>query len=460
MVRAPEGGYNERIERLGPRSHGPDEVAPVRNALKAVGAALAVIALCTPLIFWPVDEAQPSGLDLSAVTATVPQTVVVGTTTAPETTTTTTEVVSKPEPSTTTTTAPIDITIAAVGDVLPHMPILYSVRDPENGSYDFGPVFAPISQYLAKADYTLANLETRLGGATNGYSGYPRLNSPTELAYALRTAGVDLLATANNHSLDLGWEGITGTLDRLDAAGLAHVGTYRSMQERQTPFIANIHGIRVAFLNYTASLNGLIPPAEHEAYAVNTLDSDVVAIDAATARSWGADIVIAILHFGDEYERQPSEAQVEISQEIISRGVDVIIGAHPHVVQPIAHVVQYASWKVADKYVAYSLGNFISAQRWRYSDSGLVAYIHIEKRGFRTVVTGVSYLPVYVQRAAEEAPVRYRILPVLPGIEPQTDVPLTSAEEERMAEIWEELRGQLYRPDENIVPLYPLDLGL
>jgi poly-gamma-glutamate capsule biosynthesis protein CapA/YwtB (metallophosphatase superfamily) len=441
---------------------------PVRNALKAVGAALAVIALCAPLIFWPVDEAQPTVLDISAVTVTVPPTVVVPTTVSPSqttTTTTTTEVSSKPAPTTTTTsttstTLPITITVAAVGDVLPHTPIVDSVLDTRTGSYDFGPVFAPIAPYLAKADYAIANLETRLAGPRAGYSGYPLFNAPTELAFALKAAGVDLVATANNHSLDLGWEGITGTLDRLDSAGLAHVGTYRSMQERRTPFIADIKGIKVAFLNYTAGLNGLTPPEERKGYTVNTLDANVVVEDAMTARSWGADVVIAILHYGEEYQREPSQEQLDISQDILSRGVDVIIGSHPHVVQPIAHVVQYTSWAVTDKYAVYSLGNFVSAQRWRYSDSGLVAYVHIEKKGLRAYVTGVSYLPVYVQRSTVDEKVSYRVLPVLPGLDPQTDVPLTAAEKERMAGVWEELREQLYRPDENIAPLYPADLGL
>ncbi len=432
----------------------------MRDGLKAVGAALAVIALCTPLIFWPVDEAQPTSLDLAHVTATVPPTVVVPTT-APETTTTT-EPPVEPEPVTTTTstTLPIDITVAFVGDVLPHESILESVRDPETDSYDFGSVLAPVAPYLRGADYAVANLETRLAGPEKGYSGYPLMNSPTELAYALKTAGIDLAATANNHSLDMGWEGIVGTLDRLDQAGLAHVGTYRSSKERDTPLVVNIQGIKVGFLNYTASLNGLTPPEEREGYAVTTLDPDVVAADAATARVYGADIVIALLHYGDEYEREPSEEQLEVSQEILSRGVDVIMGAHPHVVQPIAHVVQYSSWKSTGKYVAYSLGNFLSNQRWRYSDSGLVAYVHMEKRGLRTVVTGVSYLPVYVQRSAAWSPVRYRVLPVLPGVVPQTDIPLTAREEERMAQVWEELREHLYRPDESIAPLDPADIGL
>jgi poly-gamma-glutamate capsule biosynthesis protein CapA/YwtB (metallophosphatase superfamily) len=435
---------------------------PVKNALKAVGAALAVIALCTPLIFWPAEPARPSSRDLAQVTATVPPTVVVPTTASAAGTTTTTEPPAKPEPEpepTTTTTQPIRITVAAVGDVMPHDSILEATRDAETGSYDFESVFAPIAPYLAGADYTVANLETRLAGPEKGYSGYPRMNSPTELAYALKTAGVDMAATANNHSLDMGWEGIVGTLDRLDGAGLAHVGTYRSSQERSTPVVVDINGIRVGFLNYTAGLNGLSPPAEHEDYAVNTLDPDVVAEDAMTARTWGADVVIALLHYGDEYEREPSEEQVEVSQEILSRGVDVIIGSHPHVVQPIAHVVQYSSWRVTSKYVAYSLGNFVSNQRWRYSDSGLVAYVHIEKRGLHTVVTGVSYLPVYVQRSAGGSPVRYRVLPVLPGGRAQTDVALTLRETERMAQVWEDLRRVLYRPDEGIAPLDPADIG-
>jgi poly-gamma-glutamate capsule biosynthesis protein CapA/YwtB (metallophosphatase superfamily) len=431
----------------------------VRNALKAVGAALAVIALCAPLILWPVDEVQPTALQLSAVTATVPPTVVVNTTVSPSETTATTEA-PKPAPTTTTTTPPISITVAAVGDVLTHMPIVKSVRDARTVSYDFGPVFAPIAPYLAKADYALANLETRLAGPQFGYTGYPLFNSPGELAQALRYAGIDLVATANNHSLDMGWDGIVGTLDRLDAAGVAHVGTYRSKREKQTPFIVDIRGIRVAFLNYTAGLNGLIPPEKRKDYAVNTLDPDVVAGEAMTARTWGADVVIAILHFGNEYEREPSQDQLDLSQNILSRGVDVIIGSGPHVVQPIAHVVAFTSWKVSDKYVVYSLGNFVSAQRWRYSDSGLVAYVHIEKRGLRAYVTGVSYLPVYVQRSTSEVPVRYRVLPVLPGSEPKTDAPLTAGDRQRMAGVWEELRDLLYRPDENISPLDPAELGL
>jgi poly-gamma-glutamate capsule biosynthesis protein CapA/YwtB (metallophosphatase superfamily) len=434
----------------------------VRNALKAIGAVLAVIALCSPLMFWPAEDAQTRSTELAqaTVTVTVAPTVVVTTTLPPgeTTTTSTTEVSAEPSTTTTTTEPPVVINIAAVGDVMPHMPIINSAKVPGVESYDFRPVFAPVARYLAGADYTVANLESRIAGAEFGYSGYPRFNAPESLAYALKVSGVDMVATANNHTLDFGWEGIVNTLDNLERLGLAHVGTHRSLQEKRTPFIVDIKGVKVAFLNYTSYLNGLVPPPEHEAYAVNRLAVDAVAEEAMTARMWGAEIVIALLHYGDEYERTPSESQMEVSQEILSRGVDVILGSHPHVVQPIGHFFDFTTRRVNDKYVVYSMGNFVSSQRWRYSDSGMVAYVRIEKKGLRAYVTGVSYLPVYVQRSTDSSPVRYRVLPVWPGSRPETDTVLTDADRERMAQVWEEVRELLYRPNENIVPLNPRDL--
>jgi hypothetical protein len=126
-------------------------------------------------------------------------------------------------------------------------------------------------------------------------------------------------------------------------------------------------------------------------------------------------------------------------------------------VQPIDHVLSQ-SWKVSDKYVAYSLGNFLSAQRTQYNDSGVIVYVHIVKKDLRTYVTGISYLPVYVQLSTTTTQAQYRILPVLPGSVPDTDLPLNSADEERMSAVWGEMREQLYHPDENVMPLNPSDL--
>ncbi len=431
---------------------------PVRNTLKAVAALLAVLALCAPLMLWS-TETPTSLADGAGATVTVPPTVVVSTTgSALDTTTTTAVEPEDPPSSTTTTTEPLRITVAAVGDVLTHMPVVNSARNAKDGTYDFRPVFAPVAPYLKSADYAVANLETRLAGAEKGFSGYPRFNSPEQLGYSLRAVGFDLIATANNHSLDMGYEGIVATLDNLDRAALDHVGTYRSSAEQAQPFVVNIEGINVGFVNYTATLNGLVAPKDKQ-YAVNRLDVEAVVEEAARCRLWGAEVVIALLHFGNEYEREPSTAQREISQELLARGVDVIIGSHPHVVQPIEHVLQYSERKVTDKYVVYSLGNFVSAQRWRYSDSGLVAYIHMERRGLRTYVTGVSYMPVYVQRSTITGRTTYRVVPVLPGVTPESDLPLSSADEARMTAVWEELRPLLYNPDEGIAPLNRADLA-
>jgi poly-gamma-glutamate capsule biosynthesis protein CapA/YwtB (metallophosphatase superfamily) len=447
----------------------------MRNALKAVGAVLAVVALCAPLMLLPSEDTEPV-LGFSGVTITVPPTVVVATTIPGfETTTTTTEAPPPPpEPtsSTTTTTGPIDITIAATGDVVVSAPLLASVRDPLSGSYAFGPVFAPIAPYLAQADYAVAALEPRLAGPQARYSADPKANAPRELAFALKKMGIDLVATANSHSLDLGWEGVVGTLDRLDAADLAHVGTARSRKERTTPVIANIRGIKVAFLNYTSSVAERLPAADKKDYAVNMLDVATVKEDAMTARSWGADAVVAMLNYGVEYDGEPSVEQVALSKQILDGGVDAILGSHARVVQPIGHIFTYASWRANDKYVAYSLGDFLPAQETDRSDSGLIAYLHLEKRDLRTYVTGVSYLPLYVQvsdpvatgsgtpASGEQPTKRFRVLPVLPGLEPDTDVPLTADDKRRMTQIWEDTRALLYRPDEKMSPLAPGDMGL
>jgi poly-gamma-glutamate synthesis protein (capsule biosynthesis protein) len=402
----------------------------VRNTRKSLGAAFAVLALCALVV-------SLSGQALATTT------------------------------STSIAEAPVNITIAAVGDVIPHARILSAARDRHTDTYDFWPMFGPIAPYLAGADYAIANLETPLAGPETGYTGYPSFNAPIELAHALTLSGVDLCATANNHCLDRGWPGIVGTLDRLDQAGLAHMGTYRSPIEKSTPLVVDIQGVRVGFLNYTAGVNGRLSPSPaQQGCAVNVLDVDAMAMDALAARMWGADIVIAIVHDGNEYQRQPSTRQVAVSQGradfagLLSRGVDVIIGHHPHVVQPIVRVAAEPGRKVKDAYVAYSVGNFISNQPWRYTDSGIIAYVNIEKRGLYASVTGISYLPVYVQHSTRSYPETYRVMPVLPGLEPTTDIPLTRRDKSRMDQIWKELNPWLYLPEDNIGPVDLAAIGL
>ncbi len=320
-----------------------------------------------------------------------------------------------------------------------------------------------------------------------GFDSESTPNAPRELAFALKEAGIDLVGTANAHSLDLGWEGVTGTLDRLDAAGLAHVGTYRTSEERNTPHIVDIKGVKVAFLDYAAVVDGTLPGDAPSDFAVGRLDLATVTLEANTARSWGADVVVAMIDYGADFEAQRSAEQKKLAEDILSHGVDVILGSRAGVIQTIGHF--YPFIRATHCYVAYSLGDFLAVPEARTADAkdvpqaGIAVYLHFRKLGLRTFVTGVDFLPLYVQvgtvGAGSAAPdqttttgettstagsgaggsTAFRILPVFPGLEPATDVPLTAEDRSAMNAIWEYARSQLYRPDENIVPLVPGQLG-
>ncbi|MCZ7663195.1 MAG: CapA family protein [Thermoleophilia bacterium] len=343
------------------------------------------------------------------------------------------------------------ITLVFAGDLLMHKPLGDSVYDPGTGRYQFERIFAPIAPYVREADYAVANLETRLAGAAYGYHGYPTFNSPADLAPALRATGFDLMGTANNHSLDMGWPGVVNTLDALDRASLAHVGTNRTAAEQARVFSVGVRGVRVAFLNYTDYLNGLPLPAGRP-HAVNLLSQQTVLGEAARARAEGADVVVAFLHFGNEYQRYATEQQRALATALLRGGVDLVVGAHPHVVQPIERVSVPGG---GYRYAAYSLGNFVSTQRLRYRDSGLLLYADVEKDAEGARVTGLRYLPVYVQQSWSGGRTQYRVLPAHPRLDSGSDLGLTATERARLRQVWEELSAHVGRPDQGVNPYQP-----
>lgn len=332
----------------------------------------------------------------------------------------------------------IHATLVFGGDLLMHMPLGASVLDPDTGHYDFSRIFAPISPYLAEGDLAAANLETVLAGADRGYTNYPRMNSPTDLAAELAQSGFDLVSTANNHALDQGWDGLVFTADALDAAGMAHAGTYRSIDERTTPLVRDVGGVKVAFLAYADRLNGLPLPKDRP-YAVSMLERRQVSDDVGRARAAGAELVVAQVHWGSEYMRQPSRPQREEARMLLEEGVDVIVGSHPHVVQPIVTLTVDRGGRPFTGYVAYSLGNLVSTQIWRYSDSGLLLYVDIERGPTGAQVTGLRYLPVYVQRGWENGRRAYRVVPVSSDIAPTWTPAPMEADRQRMNQVGEEL---------------------
>jgi poly-gamma-glutamate capsule biosynthesis protein CapA/YwtB (metallophosphatase superfamily) len=363
---------------------------------------------------------------------------------------------------TTSTAPPVEITIAAVGDVMVHKLTLRVARYAAGkaGGYDFKPMVASVAPYLSRADYTVCNLETVMAGSGYGYTGYPQFNSPAELTQALTLCGIDLCATANNHSLDKGLAGVLGTLDRLDQAGIAHVGTYRSPKEKADPFIVNIKGIKVAFINYTNMVNQGPSPND---YSINYLsDPKTAAAEAKAARAAGAEVVIAILHWGREYSPSPSRLQTTWAQGsasypgLLADGVDVILGSHPHVVQTAVGVRQDSTSGPKNTYVVYSMGNFLSDMSTPPKDRGAIVYVQIKKTGQKVEVTGLSYMGVMIDKVGSYVR-ELCVVPVLPGVEPAPGTSVSAKRQQRIDSVWAYLTDLLDNPDANIAPLAAAD---
>ena len=303
---------------------------------------------------------------------------------------------------------PIVATLTVAGDVMNHNTQISDAYDAATGTYDYSHVFQYVQPWLEQADYAVANLETTLPGGGD-YTGYPNFGAPDALAYDLKEAGFDLLSTANNHTRDKGMDGVYRTLDALDEAGVAHVGTYRSQEERDAhnAVVADVGGIQVAFLSYTYGLNGYSVP-EDQSYAVNLFNIDytttlsqpdeaLLAADLAAARELGADLIAVMIHWGIEYRNSPTDYQKSLAEFLVANGADLVLGGHPHVIEPY-ETITAAGWdgQTREGFVCYSLGNFISAQNKEFTDVTALLQLELTKDGEGARVTGVSYVPLYM----------------------------------------------------------------
>lgn len=276
-----------------------------------------------------------------------------------------------------------------------------------DGSYDFHLPFQQVKELLGNADYTIANLETTIGTGERPYSGYPRFSTPETLLDALRDAGVDFLSLANNHILDCGVEGLRSTADRAEARGFAFGGIGRTPQEKERPVVVEIGGIRVGFLCYTDVMNiisdretGTEALTRAEASGVITLRKADFSADVRRARDAGAELIIALPHWGLEYRREPGDEVTALAKRMVAAGVDVILGSHSHMVQPVEYLsVETEAGQRKTGLVAYSLGNFISNQPDRYTDSGIIldfTVCRLREGGFS--IENVRALPTYCWR--------------------------------------------------------------
>jgi len=294
-----------------------------------------------------------------------------------------------------------------VGDLMGHTTQINAAqREAKGKGYNYKPFYQHLKPYFSSADLAVINLEHALAGPP--YAGYPQFSSPDESILDIKDAGFDLVATANNHSLDRGKKGLERTLSVLESAGLKHFGIYRDTAEKTAnyPFVVEKNDIKLVFLNYTYGTNMLVEEAPN---IVNRIDSAQILTDIKRAKLNFPDFIIAFMHWGNEYENKENATQRELAQFLALNGVNLIIGSHPHVVQPFGKI--YVPGNKDSVPVIYSLGNFISNQRERYRDGGIAFEVTLLKNENRTKVIDYGYMPFWVYRFDKNKGNTFRLLP-------------------------------------------------
>lgn len=286
------------------------------------------------------------------------------------------------------------VTMAVVGDIMVHDYQYNEAYDAASDTYDFMHNFQDMKPYFADKDLVIGNLELTFGGPDRPYSSYPCFNTPDSFLDAVKDAGFNVLTTANNHSMDTGKKGVIRTLDKLDAYGIDHMGTYRSQEERDMILYKDVNGIRFAFLSYTYGTNGIPIP---DAYLVNLLDEELMVQDIQKARA-EADVVVVLPHMGNEYETEPREIFVQWADRMFEAGADIVLASHPHVLQRMEYRKLDHGNGVHDGFIIYSLGNFISSQTTPPRNASIVLNLTVEKTGDEAPnVTEVSFVPIWTQ---------------------------------------------------------------
>lgn len=296
---------------------------------------------------------------------------------------------------------PEDITInmSVIGDIMCHNTNYEDAYNSDTDSYDFSYVFQDISKYFEGDDITIGNLETTLAGKEIGYSSYPTFNTPEILATNLKDLGVDVLATANNHSLDKGYVGIENTIAELDKVGIAHTGTYTSQESSEQYLVKDVNGINIAFLDYTYGTNGIAIPSGRE-YCINLIDKDKIKSDLDNLKAMeNVDIICVMIHWGTEYRLTPTDEQEELANFMFENGADIILGGHSHCLEPMEkRTITLEDGTTKDGFIIYSLGNFMSGQNKAYTRQSVILQLQITKDGETGKITidKVDYVPIYM----------------------------------------------------------------
>jgi poly-gamma-glutamate synthesis protein (capsule biosynthesis protein) len=324
-----------------------------------------------------------------------------------------------------------------IGDIMGHGPQILSAYDSETETYNYDTVFYYIKNVLSEPDFTIANLEVTLAGPP--YKGYPQFSSPDALALAGKKAGTDVFVTANNHCCDRGLQGINRTIEVLDTLKILHCGTFKNLAERQSNnlIVLEKNQIKVGLLNYTYGTNGIPVP---KPAVVNLIDRKLIKEDIEIAQKDSLDKLIVFLHFGTEYQSEPNTEQINLVNYLFNQGVDIVIGSHPHVIQKMVYLPADSVNK--ERFVAYSLGNFVSNQRKTQTDGGVMTRIVLKKENGKTRIEEHNYILTWVYKKKRTGDVYdYFILPAA-EYEDKKDFFSDSVDYEKM-KLYIENSGQL-----------------
>ena len=310
---------------------------------------------------------------------------------------------------------PKDITVnlAVIGDIMSHSSNFQDAYNSETDTYDFSYVFEDIQKYIQGADLAIGNLETTFAGKDAIYSGYPNFNTPEQLAQDLKELGIDVVSTANNHSLDKKYSGLSSTLDELDKVGISHTGTYRSSEEQNTILTKNINGINFAFLSFTYGTNGIPVPSGNE-YCINLIDKDLILDQIERAKELNPDVLCVSMHWGEEYKLHQNKTQEELADFLFANGVDIIFGSHPHVLQPMEkRTITLDDGSTKDGFVIYSLGNFMSGQVAENTTNSIILNLKVTKHIDNTItIDSFDYVPIYMYHTGANPNVNYKIIDI------------------------------------------------
>lgn len=363
-----------------------------------------------------------------------------------------------------------EASIVAVGDIIVHEEQLKAQLNEGTGEYNFNNNFKFVKSHIQSADIALANLETTLAGEKQKYSGYPRFNSPSSILDAINDCGFDILSTVNNHTIDRDSLGVFSTLKEIQKRNLKAVGTRESLGKK--PYIVEeVKGIKIGIISYSyetprkgknKTLNALEIPSD----VVNILntfsyeyikeDLSKIKVQIDEMKSQGAEAIIFFIHWGNEFERKPNVHQKSIANELCDYGVDVILGSHPHVIQPIEFITSKKTGRRS--LVAYSMGNFISNQQYertnnRYTEDGLMVNLQIRKNKASKEITisEVSYIPTWVHKYSENNKFVYEILPLTDALSSKSQYNLNGEIEVWRAENSEKSTRLLMGEDSSII---------